>query len=470
MPKIAKMEKNFLLFDRHWILNYYDERKAAGSFFFKVCPPQKPDRPFLIADQPWESMTLGWGTMLRDQGVYRLWYEAWDKTYTTDSQARLCYAESADGIRWKKPVLKLFEFAGNKNNNIVFDGTLTRGIGFHGSCVFIDPVAPAQARYRMIYFGYPENCAVRTMGVAYSADGIAWKWGIPEARAWCRSPYTGFGSDTQSVVYYDPDRRNYVGYFRNWVGNYGRAIDRAETGDFGKWPYPETILKVDESDPFGIDFYNSAASRYVSGGEVAHLMFISVFNMSTDKLNVQLATSRDGIFYKRLDRRPFLDNGESFDRGCVYMCPGIHEIGDKSAMVYLGVKHKHGEAKPDRIAYDGGFGFLQFPRDRFQGLSTDGVFEFNLAAFENQGQDFKITLNADAGSRGGIRAGLMPAKGAMKYLKGFSPEDCRPVNGDGAELPLNWKGGLRSKQELGEKVELRLFLKKSVLYSVRIRS
>ena len=34
-----------------------------------------------------------------------MWYEAYDKSYTSDLQARYCYAESSDGIHWDKPSL-----------------------------------------------------------------------------------------------------------------------------------------------------------------------------------------------------------------------------------------------------------------------------------------------------------------------------------------------------------------------------
>ncbi len=460
-------KRNFLFFDRHWILNHCDERKAVGDFSFRLCPPAKPKMPFMVADKPWESMALGWCTMLFDGGRYRLWYEAYDKNYTSDSNARLCYAESGDGERWVKPLLRLCEYDGGKENNIVFDGTQTQGLGLHGTNVFIDPTSPPEARYRMIYMGMPGGSKVSVMGFAYSPDGLDWRFGIPEKYAWCRRPVAGFGSDTQSVVYWDPDIRSYVGYFRNWAGNYGRAIDRATTNDFSRWPHPATILTVDEGDPFGVDFYNNAATRYVSEGDVAHFLFISVFHMDTDTLNVQLATSRDGVRYKRLDRRPFVENGKVFDGGSIYLSPGVCRFGGESAMAGLVSNRKHGEATPEKISYDGGYVMLKFPNDRFQGLAADGTFEFSLAAFENAGASFGITVNADTVG-GEIRGGLMPRTGPASYLKGFSPEDCIPVKGTGTGLSVAWKGGNRIPRSLGEQIDLRLILKKSILYSVGV--
>ena len=66
------------------------------------------------------------------------------------------------------------------------------------------------------------------------------------------------------------------------------------------------------------------------------------------------------------------------------------------------------------------------------------------------------------------------------YLTGFSPEDCIPATGDGTDLKLRWKGGER----IGEhpkikrtsqffdhvRVDLRLVMRNSTLYSVKIKT
>src|SRR5439155_21891579 len=77
-----------------------------------------------------------------------------------------CYAESKDGLRWTKPNLGLFEFAGSKENNIVWDGT-----GRHNFTPFRDanPKATPDARYKAL-------ASTRGGLLAFkSADGIRWK-------------------------------------------------------------------------------------------------------------------------------------------------------------------------------------------------------------------------------------------------------------------------------------------------------
>ncbi len=460
-----------LMFDRRWIVNWHGPNAPRGGYAFRVAPPAKPAAPVLIADRPWESMSTGWGTLRIEDGRWRLWYEAWDEHYRDDFDGRLCYAESTDGEHWEKPELGLVEYDGGTANNIIFDGRMS-GAGFHGHGIFVDPTAPPEARYRMIFMaalrgwsrpesGYP----LYPMSFAYSADGLCWNWGHPGAQSWLNPPFLPFGSDTQTTVRWDADLRQYVGYFRTWEPGFGRTVGRAVTSDFARWPYPETILTADEQDPFSTDLYNNAASVYRVPGDEGHFFFISAYDHDTDTLGVQLATSRDGHHYKRLCRELFITPGETFDRGGIYTCPGIHPIDDDLAMLYHHVPYKHNEATPDNIRYAGGYTVLRFPRDRFQGLHAETTFECSVPVERDADSRVNVTLNATVAPGGSIRAGLLPAQFEQAYLPGFSPADCEPVTGDGARLPLHWRGGAVPAHPGNEPLELRLLLDKATLFS-----
>lgn len=455
-----------LMFDRHWIMNHHGPCKAQGAYGFRVCAPAKPAAPVMVSDKPWESMSNGWGTLLVEDGHWRLWYEAWDEEYRDDFDGRLCYAESADGEHWEKPELGLVEYRGSTANNIIYDGRMGN-LGFHGHGIFVDPTSPPEARYRMIYMGLARHWddagwAANPMSFAYSADGIRWHWGAPDSGSWLNPPITPFGSDTQTVVRWDAKLRRYVGYFRTWEPSIGRTIGRAVTNDFSRWPYPETILTADEQDPFGLDLYNNAASVYTVPGDEGHFFFISVYDHDSDTLGVQVATSRDGIRYKRLCRDYFITPGESFDRGGIYTCPGIHQVGNELVMLYHGVPFKHNEATPAKIRYAGCYAKLRFPRDRVQGLHAAN-FACNVPVERGDGID--ITLNASVAPGGSIRAGLLPAGDTLEFLPGFSPDDCMPVTGDGVALPLRWAGGGQYPLPAGKPVELRLYLENATVFS-----
>lgn len=460
-----------LLFDRRWLVNWHGPNAPQGAYTFAVAPPAKPAAPVLVADRPWESMANGWGTLSIEGGRWRLWYEAWDDQYKDDFDGRLCYAESRDGVTWDKPELGLVEYRGSKANNIIFDGRMS-GAGFHGHYVFVDPLAPPAQRYRMIFMaalrrwdrpeaGYP----LYPMSFAYSADGIRWHWGLGEAGSWLNPPFLPFGSDTQTVVRWDAARRQYVGYFRTWEPGYGRAIGRAVTSNLGAWPHPETILTADEHDPFGMDLYNHAASVYTVPGDEAHFHFISTYDHASDTLGVQLATSRDGWHYRRLCRDRFISPGETYDRGGLYTCPGIHHVGDELVMMAHAVPYKHNDATPAKARYSGSYIVLRFPRDRFQGLHAPAQFAANVPLARRPDGTLAVTLNASIAPGGSIRAGVLPAQYEQAYLPGFTPEDCTPLIGDGVALPLCWRGGDRLPHPADQPLELRLHLDHATLYS-----
>ncbi len=78
-------------------------------------------------DMPWEGNNCHYHTVFQDGERYRMYYRGAHIDLTGGKvrqghPAVVCYAESADGIRWTKPELGLVEFAGSRKNNIVWNG------------------------------------------------------------------------------------------------------------------------------------------------------------------------------------------------------------------------------------------------------------------------------------------------------------------------------------------------------------
>ena len=125
----------------------------------KLHPAEKTGEQNLVRDRPWESATLNWFSFLQEEDKYRLWYECYDvEGWPTTDDTSFCYAESTDGIRWTKPELGLFEYQGNKANNILFrqigpEGAHSR---VHGACVFLDPSAPADGNWIVVHHVYSQ--------------------------------------------------------------------------------------------------------------------------------------------------------------------------------------------------------------------------------------------------------------------------------------------------------------------------
>ena len=451
-----------LLFDKYHISNHGLNWGAKGEFTVRCNPPKKPEKPFLVADKPWEAFGLGWCTMRIEKGKFRVWYEAWDTDADGDMSGRLCYAESDDLVTWVKPKLGVCEYRGSKQNNIVIDRSLTRGMGIHGHSIFIDPNSPDYARYRCVFLGEMprvQGIEMPTITYAYSADGIHWIHGAPELpRDFNHFPRTHFGSDTQCVVRWDQELRRYVGYFRTWEPNGARSIARSETSDLTSWPMPKVVLTPDFMDDFQADYYNSAAAKVTDEGDTAHYIFYSWFDHCTDCLEVRLATSRDGIHYDRYDRSAYIKNDSFYDKGGIYVSPGIHDLGNGvQALIYNGVARTHGQQQD--FGDKGGTCMVTFPKDRIQGIDTKTKFEFCVMGKVDP-LNPEVTLNAEI--RGRVRAALIGPDG--QYIPGYTAEDCVSVTGDSLCHRITWRGAPTDIR----KADLKIFAEDATLYAVTV--
>lgn len=96
----------------------------------------------------------GWGRIIRDGGNYRSWHfeiNGYSKLGSgsaahigTPDSVFICGVESADGFQWREVSRCRIQVAGQRG----FDG-----VGF-----FIDPAAPPQERYKLVYCArFPEG-------------------------------------------------------------------------------------------------------------------------------------------------------------------------------------------------------------------------------------------------------------------------------------------------------------------------
>ena len=79
----------------------------------RVMPAGKRPEPVLEADLPWENGSAVFGTVFRDAGMFRMWYLG---------GGHVCYAESEDGLDWRKPELDLVILDGRRTNVLVQHG------------------------------------------------------------------------------------------------------------------------------------------------------------------------------------------------------------------------------------------------------------------------------------------------------------------------------------------------------------
>src|SRR5512143_2813384 len=73
-------------------------------------PVKDAANPLFLADEPWENgnMQLYGSVLKRPHGPFQLWYSCIQQPWNV----RLAYAESDDGLNWRKPELGIVEQEG----------------------------------------------------------------------------------------------------------------------------------------------------------------------------------------------------------------------------------------------------------------------------------------------------------------------------------------------------------------------
>ena len=191
----------------------------------KLHPPRKTGQRLIESEHPWESATLNWFSVLQDGEKYRMWYECYDiEGWPTPDDTSFCYAESTDGVHWTKPNLGLFSYRGSTDNNILFReiGVDKHRSRVHGSCVFLDPSAPPDARYKCVSQGQFQGIGDHPHYVAgmTSPDGLHWtRYPQPICAVFADSQYSGFWDETQRQLCHLRTRGR-----PRWAGD--RALDQ----------------------------------------------------------------------------------------------------------------------------------------------------------------------------------------------------------------------------------------------------
>ena len=93
---------------------------------------------------------------------------------------------------------------------------------------------------------------------------------------------------------------------------------------------------MDPQDPVDDDVYTSAYCRCPGSGR--HLMFPAIYHRCTSRVDVQLATSRDGLLWSRPGRQPILTRRkEDGDYGMVYAFPNLVPLSaDEWGLMFIG--------------------------------------------------------------------------------------------------------------------------------------
>lgn len=219
----------------------------------------------------------------------------------------LCYAESEDGILWTKPSLKIHEFDGSKDNNIVM-------MFAHGASVFLDDrEQDLGKRYKMLL---RDDRKPRRLAVSFSADGYRWS----DLIYWPKYSRS-IEADSFNFAFRDAAGL-YHFYSRKWSRDI-RVIAHSISKDFIHWTEPVEVLRGN-----GLDDQIYAMPVFQDGGLFFGLC--SIFHDGNrdddwDLVDLELAYSGDGVYWTRTTPGvPLIPRGTgkypegACDSGCIY--------------------------------------------------------------------------------------------------------------------------------------------------------
>ena len=473
-------------------------------------PERFQNGPVLKKDRPWEVLPyLSYSTycVLRDpvDGLFKCWYEQMTgepnkKLMALGMESQQLYAESEDGIHWKKPEFDLFEIEGRKTNIVM-------GRGEHGTSVLIDPhPRSADERFKAFYTRMWDNNSRRQSQCAHSADGIHWQ-------TYDKLPRLGMAGPRLcdvTILSYDEDAREFVQNTRHifmtatatrseWVrdesfarpyepgyfASYNqRRIWQSRSSDFLNWSEPVLVAACDEEeDNLDESFYGMPQFKL---GTV-HLATPGVFRSVENEMDVQLLVSRDGLRWDRtMKRQPFLaPRGEShWDAHMVSMTSPPIEVGDQLWFYHGGTDFHHdwwlvGAREridhPETIDPLGcgagfGLGLATLRKDGYAGLFANRYRTGVLITRPLISTGTQLGVNARCAPGGSLRVEITDR--FDRVAEPCSRDNCDPISGDQVAQIVTWLGSPKIPAGRDQGMfwrKVKFYLQNAELFSFRFK-
>ena len=462
--------------EKQFFIDDYVLEALEGTAQVMNQPQKDLSNPLIVADRPWEGthVYLYKGTTLfdRDRGLYRMWYQVYDPEH---AKHMICYARSEDGLHWEKPDLGVVEYAGSRENNIVFAGNrYAANVNVLDDAHETDP----SRRYKLLYWDRGPKGGPSGICVAFSPDGIHF---TPHPD----NPVLSGTGDTHFVYGWDERYGQYVGYFRPTGkgvplagSRHVRTIGRSLSPDFVHWTYPQIVLQPDANDPPDTQFYCMTVFPY----DGLYLGFIAVFATNSCQMRSQLAVNRDGILWRRVKQgTPFLPLGSfgSFDGAQMYLNAPMR-VGDELWIYYGGFATRHSyrsEEGAEGVAPASSIGLARLRPDGFVtvdagpnvGTATTKPLVFSGQQLAiNAWASFKQSAGVDDSTL--VQVEILDGEGRPLPGYGAEENDSLTAGELGLRQVITWQGNADVGRLAGLPIKLRFHLRNVKLCSFQFES
>jgi Phosphodiester glycosidase len=498
-PRTTHDDDHYLFVDDHWIKEQHGLTRVYNQ--------AKPlDQPIISPDDPRTETDCAWGNVIREaDGKFRLWYctmtmghnaagphemaaaGVWgrgdDATFRPRSDADRPdiesmlgkYAESYDGLTWRKPNVGLIEFRGNKDNNVILTGQRaseqTGGAltNFDGYTILRDDHDPNQdRRYKMIAhwetvhfwdnhavsgsLGRPQEwmdryAAARGEYITYSPDGLRWDQPLERLES-----LPSGGGDRLLVV---PDHRN-----KRWM-----AYVRAGGWSYPAFSYSEDLQHWTAAEPARLITPELVSAPWVEcmipfnyGNQ--DLGFPCGMDKPKGQFTVQLASRHDRALWNPVDQTsgliPTGPPGSYYATGAVPLHNEPFLVGDELLIFFTAFSRNQQTPCPQGSR---SIGVAKLRRDAFVGVMSsgkEGIGRLTTKPLTIHGDLLMLNVQQRDGV-GDVTVALLDEQGAE--LPGFGFADSIPLTTDAIRVPVQWK----------MQTDLSLLRGKNVCVSLRMR-
>ncbi|MDP6778990.1 MAG: hypothetical protein QGI83_19710 [Candidatus Latescibacteria bacterium] len=429
----------------------YRQLESIKGFVRKLERPRKHStEPIMDSVQTWgwDTMSL-YGSVIRrpEDGLFQMWYT----TRVPPTRLVLAYAESDDGIVWRRPELDIAPVEGRKTN-IVFDQRP------HGAAVHYDCAETNAAwRYKMMAGASPSG----RIGAFHSADGIRWK---PSAE----NPVIGTHPDCPIGLHRMSDGR-FVAYHR--PGFSDRRVARTESWNFRDFSEASVVMEPDQDDPPNTQFYGLGAvpyGAYLIG--TLWLYYTDVEDMGFTKmsgyLEPEFVHARGSTCWHRTAQGspwiPVAKDKKRFDSGQVLPASQPVFLEDEIRYYYAGTRPRHAETEWRRQAPRGGLGYASCKPDRFVGVTAKTNGKMLTRPFWTETARFCV--NARIGKGGWLRAGILDTDG--KPIRGLAVKNAVPISGNSTGHVLAWGGKPDLSALAHREIRVEIQCRNATIYSI----
>ena len=447
--------------------------------------------PIVRPDHWWEgNQMLPYATIYdEEEKLFKMWLRCGSDAksrHVGGHAAYMTYLTSTDGVHWERPELGVMDFAGRRDHNVIFTGGETHYQQPQGRKGFIVSVIkhPDPRNKSEKFIGLTTLMPDTGARVCTSPDGIHWSY--EDAPFW-QTPidFSSWGDDAIMQMLYDKAKQKWVVYRRvipeeserlvavesdgKWeqVDRYYRVFAYTESDDLKAWKNFRMLLSMDADDPPDTELYHFSCYNY---GHV-YVGYMSVFHLRHPQpIDIQLATSRDGINWTRVCRgEAFIPSGPLGYYDFMAMAGSQAEpiiVDDTVYLYYEAVNFPHDCIPHPEKGHGTAVALATFKRDRFASLETGGPDPCRLVTRPFTVEHPKLFLNAATWGQGSIRVEALTRD--WKPIPGFTEQEAYDTRGDALDHPVRWKDNADLGRLLGKEIRLKFYMTRARIHAMTL--